>query len=136
MALLHTIANSDSTPSNLPQPTPLCPLVPSNTKCCLAMLRRGGGQLGHGHAGHVAQPDSLPSLPLLLCPGHHATARHHISYATLAPPWSSSTMTMAGDRAPGSALDAARGAPARAWTRSVHAPRHHPALTLAPLATP
>jgi hypothetical protein len=76
MALLHTIANSDSTPSNLPQPTPLCPLVPSNTKCCIAMLRRGGGQLGHGHAGHVAQPDSLPSLPLHLCPGPSATARH------------------------------------------------------------
>ena len=59
-----------------------------------------------------------------------------LSYATLAPPRSSSTTTMAGDRAPRSALDAARVAPARAWTRSVHAPRHHLALALDPLATP
>jgi hypothetical protein len=77
MTLLHTICYSDSTPPNLPQPTPFGPLVPSNTKCCIARLRRGGGQLGHGHAGHVAQPDDLPSLPLLLCPGPGAPARHH-----------------------------------------------------------
>jgi hypothetical protein len=78
----------------------LCPLVPSNPKWCIVMLRRGGEQLGHGHAGHVAEPDDLPSLPLHPCPGHCATARHRVPYSTLAPPWSSSSTTPAGQRAP------------------------------------
>ena len=94
------------------------------------MLRRGGGQLGHGHAGHGAQPDKLPLSPLLPCPGHLATARHRISYATLAPPRSSSTTTVAGRRAPSTRPDAARVARMHvADTLSTHAappPRSRP----------
>jgi hypothetical protein len=101
-------------------------------------LRREREQAWHGHAGHMPAMPHHPLSPCFPNPGPCATVCHHLSYATLAQPWSRRSSTTPRPARVHGALDAAHVARVHAagthWPRTAPSPRARPGLADQPLS--